>query len=1012
MAERLPHFFSRPRIFAALCAAPEKPRPLPTSPELLFDFSEYRTGIFLPKAWVVGRNEAGRLVHVHHTAKAAGLGIYDIELTESLNRALTLTEQLHPTNIAEAHRKGGKKVPTLAGLLGEKNKDRNEVIRYIHYRSAELLQLCRATGWAVSVGLDARKEPDGYLAPFAREAFQPGLRFVIDEDGINYQLKLIAPDGKASPVRFHEVKVITNHPTPGWLLIDGQLQQLGQLNGNQVKPFLSRDGVQVAPEAVEKYWREFVVRVAEKNSISLLGAEYSELKVPDGLRISARVHPFEERYFLHPEFRYGARCFSAGESKSGAVDYNLKPPFRLVRYVRDPQAEARLLAPLSELGLEPVPGSGGFRAGAEDGTFGALRWLLEHTDELRQRGIEVVPPEEDGKAFSAAKGEFSLELGAASDWLDLRGKVTVGPHRIPFGQLVRYIQREERVFPLPDGTVWLIPEEWFARYRPSLQFARVEGKRVRMARGQAPLLAPLGLEIDNADHARGMAEAYHPSGKLRAELRPYQLAGASWLVRHHHEGLGACLADDMGLGKTLQTIAVLVYAKEQLSEAGAAAGARKEDAAAVSAGPTQMDLFAPPAADEAFLQPLRALVVLPASLVFNWRNELARFAPHLTVATHTGPKRTRDARVLRRFDVILTTYQTALRDVGVLSDITFSYVILDESQQIKNRQSKVFRALNELRADHRISLSGTPIENSLSDLWSQMQFINPGLLRNYAFFKKEFITPIEVHDDEKKKKQLRKLVDPHLLRRTKAEVAPDLPELDVQLYYCEMTSAQRKAYETEKSAARNALLGNFAPNDGTYRLRVIQTLTRLRQMANHPVLAEDDYTDDSGKFAEVMEQWDTVRRAGHKVLIFSSMVSHLELFRARLDAGNIPYAWITGSVSTAQRAAEVKRFQTDPGVQTFFISIKAGGTGLNLTAADYVFILDPWWNPTIEDQAIARAHRIGREGNVFARKFLTRGTLEEKINKLQQRKKQLAEDIIGAGGGLDFDEKELRYLLD
>ncbi|MEM6770511.1 MAG: DEAD/DEAH box helicase, partial [Bacteroidota bacterium] len=330
----------------------------------------------------------------------------------------------------------------------------------------------------------------------------------------------------------------------------------------------------------------------------------------------------------------------------------------------------------------------------------------------------------------------------------------------------------------------------------------------------------------------------------------------------------------------------------------------------------------------------------------------------------------------------------------------------------KNRQSKVFKALNELRASHRISLSGTPIENSLSDLWSQMQFINPGLLRNFAFFKKAFITPIEVHDDEPKKKQLRQLVTPHLLRRTKEEVAPDLPELDVQLYYCEMTAAQRKAYETEKSAARNALLGNFAPNDGAYKLRVVQTLTRLRQLANHPVLSDESYTKDSGKFAEVYEQWDTVRRAGNKVLIFSSMVQHLELFRKKLEASGAAFSWITGAVSSKDRAAEVQRFQTDPTVQTFFISIKAGGTGLNLTAADYVFILDPWWNPSIEDQAIARAHRIGREGNVFARKFLTRATLEEKINKLQQRKKQLAEDIIGAQGGLDFDKQELEYLLE
>jgi SNF2 family DNA or RNA helicase len=292
-----------------------------------------------------------------------------------------------------------------------------------------------------------------------------------------------------------------------------------------------------------------------------------------------------------------------------------------------------------------------------------------------------------------------------------------------------------------------------------------------------------------------------------------------------------------------------------------------------------------------------------------------------------------------------------------------------------------------------------------------MQFINPGLLRNYAFFKKTFITPIEQHDDEEKKEQLRKLVNPHLLRRTKEEVAPDLPELDVQHYYCEMTPPQRKRYEQEVAAARNALLGTYTPENGQYKLRVIQTLTRLRQLANHPVLVEEDYAKKSGKFEEVLEQWETVHKSGHKVLIFSSMVSHLELFRDKLISEGQPFAWITGQVTSKQRALEVARFQEDPAVQTFFISIKAGGTGLNLTAADYVFILDPWWNPSTEDQAIARAHRIGRKGNVFARKFLTKDTIEEKINRLQARKKQLSEDIIGDGGGLDFDREELRYLL-
>jgi non-specific serine/threonine protein kinase len=618
------------------------------------------------------------------------------------------------------------------------------------------------------------------------------------------------------------------------------------------------------------------------------------------------------------------------------------------------------------------------------GWYSNLAWLLARSEQLTALGFEVILPQQEGKTFTTATGELQLSVSGRGDWLDLAGEVNIGDHRIPFSRFVGYLRDGERVYPLPDGSLFLIPEEWFAAYAPGLRLARVTRSGVRLTRSQAPLLKPMGLEMETDTPVIDQAEEYLPGASLRAVLRPYQLEGVRWLIRHYHERLGACLADDMGLGKTLQTIATLLYAKERLGTGDSEAG-------------KQIDLFGA-AADEEFLQPLRALIVLPASLIYNWSNELKRFAPSLTVLINVGTKRERDARILRRYDVLLTTYQTALRDKTVLGELELSYIVLDESQQIKNRQSKVFRAINELAAPHRLSLSGTPIENSLSDLWSQMQFINPGLLGTFPFFRKHFMIPIEQHDDERQKEILRRLVHPHLLRRTKVEVAPDLPDLDIQVVYCEMTAAQRKRYELERSAARNALLGTATPDSPQYKLLVIQTLTRLRQIANHPVIADADYTEDSGKFSEVIEQWDTLRRAGYKVLIFSSMVRQLKLFRRHLQQNGYPYAWLTGSVPSDQRALEVQRFQEDPDVQTFFISIKAGGTGLNLTAADYVFLLDPWWNPTTEDQAIARAHRIGRSGKVIARKFLTIGTLEEKIYRLQQRKKRLAGEIIDKEG--------------
>ncbi|HVN67729.1 MAG TPA: DEAD/DEAH box helicase, partial [Candidatus Sulfotelmatobacter sp.] len=303
--------------------------------------------------------------------------------------------------------------------------------------------------------------------------------------------------------------------------------------------------------------------------------------------------------------------------------------------------------------------------------------------------------------------------------------------------------------------------------------------------------------------------------------------------------------------------------------------------------------------------------------------------------------------------------------------------------------------VRSLEGRNKISLSGTPIENSLSDLWTQMEFINPDTLGTFKSFREEFLIPIEKQGDEKARERLFNRVRPFFLRRTKEEVAPDLPELTRQLFYTEMQADQRKRYDTLKSAVRNEILSLF--DDPKTRIQALAALTRLRQMANHPVLADAEYAGGSGKFDDVMAQWETIRRAGHKALFFSSFEKHLQLYRKAFDAAGSPYAWLTGDTPTADRAREVKRFQDDPAVQAFFITIKAGGVGLNLTAADYVFVLDPWWNPAVEEQAIARAHRIGQRHPVTALRFIAKDSIEEKIRDLQERKRALGQDLFGAG---------------
>jgi non-specific serine/threonine protein kinase len=291
-----------------------------------------------------------------------------------------------------------------------------------------------------------------------------------------------------------------------------------------------------------------------------------------------------------------------------------------------------------------------------------------------------------------------------------------------------------------------------------------------------------------------------------------------------------------------------------------------------------------------------------------------------------------------------------------------------------------------------------------------MEFINPDTLGTYKSFREQFQLPIERQDDEKAKARLFSRVQPFFLRRTKEEVAPDLPELTQQLFFSEMAEAQRKRYEQVKSAVRNEILSLF--DDPKTRLMALQALTRLRQLANHPLLTDADYNGASGKMDDVLAQWDVIRRAGHKVLFFSSFEQHLQIFRRHLESEKQAFAWLTGDVPAPERAREVERFQNDTSVQAFLMTLGAGGVGLNLTAADYVFLLDPWWNPAKEDQAIARAHRIGRTRPVTAIRFIARDTIEEKIIRLQEKKRQLGKGLFDAGSDFPvLDKEDVEMLL-
>ena len=452
------------------------------------------------------------------------------------------------------------------------------------------------------------------------------------------------------------------------------------------------------------------------------------------------------------------------------------------------------------------------------------------------------------------------------------------------------------------------------------------------------------------------------------------MEGVEWLLQHYHNGVGACLADDMGLGKTLQTIALLVAIHDTLP-------LKENDFS---------DLFS---ATEPLKEALKVLVILPSSLLFNWYDETKRFAPHFKCTQYIGSSSERKTKVRRltNYDVVFTSYPIVERDGKELEKLEFRYIILDESQRIKNKNSKTFKAINALKAEHRIALSGTPIENALSDLWAQMQFINPNQLGTYPFFYKHYEVEISKKKNPQALEELKTLVGKHILRRTKEQVLSDLPDIEEQLAYCPMSEAQAQWYEREKSKVRNQLLEASEPIS---EFNALQMLTKLRQISNHPILADAESTIPSGKYQEVISYMETLHTAQHKALIFSSFVKHLELFEAWCKTHKIKYSKLTGATATHERKSQVEAFQNQEDVSFFFISLKAGEVGLNLTKASYVLLLDPWWNPFSERQAIARAHRIGQENKVNVIRFVSKDSIEEKIIKLQENKTELFENVI------------------
>jgi superfamily II DNA or RNA helicase len=808
--------------------------------------------------------------------------------------------------------------------------------------------------------------------------------FVKDADGLRYYISLTC-QGRQISLQKKPGLVLSEKPC---VVVTGkEIFCVENTEARKLKPFFVKSHIDVPVQTEEAYLKSFVFKTMKTYEVNIQGIAVRKIEPAKQAYLSLE-RDFHQKLVFILSFQYedAPRIFP-DSSKRKIVELEEQQGASAIRwYERDKQWEAQRINQLLEEGLR-IKGSNHFypppQENGDETPYLLIEWLNQREQDSLSDFILEYNLERD---FCIKPVALLPDFEAKIDWFELNIIVTIGEYTLPFSCFRQHILTGNNEYILPDQTIFILPQEWFAKYHDLFLFSEKQGDELRLKKVYTSLLEhTIGKQVPEkkrqliGDILQIPLQRPPLPPQHAATLRPYQKDGFYWLQHLYKNGFGGCLADDMGLGKTLQTITLLqhIYAGDPALPA--------------------------------------SLVVAPTSLLHNWKNELTRFAPELKVYMYAGEQRLKSGEDARQkfFDrqVVVISYGLMRNDIDYLSDYTFQLLILDESQYIKNPSSQAYRAAMQLDSSHKLTLTGTPVENSLEDLWAQFNFINDGLLGHLADFRQDFIQPIVKEKNAEQTDLLKRLISPFLLRRTKEEVSPELPPLLQEVVYCDMSEAQENAYEIEKNRIRNLLLEAKEQSEQPHNTFIaLQGLNKLRQLANHPALTEDDYTDNSGKTEQVISSFETLKASGHKVLIFSSYVRYLNLLAAHFDSEGWKYAMLTGE--TKKREEAIQYFTANSDVHAFFISLKAGSTGLNLTAADYVFILDPWWNPAAEMQAMSRAHRIGQVRNVIACRFISTATVEEKIMLLQAKKTALYNTFINENNPLSsFTWEEIEELL-
>ncbi len=937
---------------------------------------EYLGDLF--ESFVVQKNDKGGLTFLHQNISSKNAKEFSSRLDDKDYELIALMDTIQQEVVYQKF--NTRKRNQIDFYLNVFNKEKGdkvlqEAIRaYVDGKLAKILPLL--VGKEVYImGNDG--EPAWKRVDVCRDKATILFHFMKNDEHTHY-FPTIKHRGEKIDFQYNNSIILCNNPA--WLLI-GEERIVSfdkELEGKKIKPFLNKKFVEIPKKIEDTYYKNFVSNIISDYDVHAKGFFINDEKYipkpilsfkelasgnnPDLFGEKKEERESNVKIVFNLSFKYGQYTFDLGNSHTrNSVKMDKQDDTYFFHKIhREIPTELEYFHFLKDLGLNLKNGKKTLE------TSSAFSWFNLHREELFQKGFEIEQHANDKRKYFVGKTKINIEVRESNDWFDIHAMVYFGEYEIPFIQLRDIILAKKREFTLPNGEIAVIPQEWIEQYGELFSFSETNGDGITLKKHHLSLIHELETgklakvsinnklkSLNDFDHIEDFPM---PKG-FKGELRPYQKAGYNWMQFLNKYNFGGCLADDMGLGKTVQTLALLLDQKEKYDK------------------------------------PMPSLLVLPTSLVYNWRIEAKKFCPELNIFVYTGTLRKKNVSQFLGYDIIITTYGIVRLDVEILSAFKFNYIILDESQNIKNPNSHIFAATQELKSQHKLILTGTPVENSTLDLWSQMTFINPGLLGSQRFFKNNFLLPIEKRNDFAKKEKLHTLIKPFILRRKKEQVLTELPPKIEQVRYCEMSEDQTKKYEEVKSYYRNKILEESEDSGkGKSAIMLLQGLTQLRQIANHPKMVDPEWTDGSGKMDDIVEMLQTTIEGKHKILIFSQFVKHLSILRDFLDDEKIEYAYLDGS--TKKRQEQVELFQNNEHIQIFLISLKAGGLGLNLTAADYVFILDPWWNPAIEAQAIDRAYRMGQKNTVHTYKFISQNSVEEKILLLQNSKKQLADDLI------------------